>query len=61
MTACEKTTLALELVLATALAFVVGGILYGSAGLPLSFVVPSGELAWAAVPPFAQGGADPPT
>jgi hypothetical protein len=49
MTGREKTTLVLELALATALAFMVGGILYGSAGLPLSFAVPSGELTWAAV------------
>ena len=49
MTQREKTTLAFELALATALAFVVGGILHESAGLPLSFAVPSGELTWGAV------------
>ena len=48
MTQREKTTLALELALATALALVVGGILHGR-GLPLSFAVPSAELTWGAV------------
>jgi hypothetical protein len=49
MTRREKTALVLEVAFATALAFVVGGILYGKAGLPLLFALPTGELTWAAV------------
>jgi hypothetical protein len=49
MTRREKTTLVLELALTTALAFVLGGILYGRAGLPLRLVVPTGELMWGTV------------
>jgi hypothetical protein len=49
MTRREKTTLVLELAFATALAFVVAAILYGKVGLPLLFVLPAGELSWAAV------------
>jgi hypothetical protein len=49
MTPREKTTLALELVLATVLAFMLGGILHGREGLPLRLVLPMGELMWGAV------------
>jgi hypothetical protein len=49
MTPREKTTLVLELVLATVLAFVLGGILYGQEGLSLRLVLPTGELAWGAM------------
>jgi hypothetical protein len=48
MTRRETTALVLELAFATALAFVVGGILYGK-GLPLLLALPTGELTWAAV------------
>jgi hypothetical protein len=49
MTLREKTALVLEVVFATALAFVVVAILYGRAGLTLLFALPTGELTWAAV------------
>jgi hypothetical protein len=49
MTRREKTTVVLELALATALAFVLGGVLYGKAGLPLRLALPTGELMWGTV------------